>query len=514
LHPGEQPITTQQAADTLDRDTLLELEPEQRQHRLELYLREQVARGLGISVTDVDVHQPLSALPIDSLLAIELEDRLEADLGVTLPIVRLLQGPSIFQLAQKVLDQLAKGASVTTITDLKAEVVLDPTIWPDQTGDVGTVTSPSAVFLTGATGFLGAFLLYELLQQTEADVYCLVRVANIEAGLEKIQANLSRYSLWQDSLRSRIIPVVGDLAQPYLALSPPQFQQMAHEIDLIYHAGAFTNFIASYSDLKAPNVLGTQEILKLATQAKVKSLHCISSISVFNSPYYAETEVISEQDNLDHSAGLYPGYAQSKWVAEKLVSMAHSRGLPVSIYRPGIITGHSQTGVCNTDDFISKMFKGFIEFESVPDLDLPLDIVPVDYVSQAIIHLSRQGDSLGKAFHLVNPQPVALSQVMDWVRARGYPLQQISYDQWLGKTKRNKDSVLYPFLPFLTETVAGEQLAIQEVYAKRPKFDRQNTVAGLAGSNIVCPPVDTRLLDTYFSYFIESGFINPLIKME
>jgi len=72
-------------------------------------------------------------------------------------------------------------------------------------------------------------------------------------------------------------------------------------------------------------------------------------------------KVIPEQDALDHSEGLYDGYAQSKWVAEKLMMTARSRGIPVCIYRLGMITGHSQTGVSQTDDMMCRMIKGFIE---------------------------------------------------------------------------------------------------------------------------------------------------------
>ncbi|MBN1219683.1 MAG: thioester reductase domain-containing protein [Anaerolineae bacterium] len=494
---------------TLTRAILMALNPEQRHRRLERYLQEQIALGLGVPVAALDVQQSLDTLQFDSLLAIELEDRLEADLEVTVPLVRLLQGPSIARLAGEILDQIAAGASITTITDLQAEVVLDPAIKPDKTQAVGSTTNPAAVFLTGGTGFLGAFLLHELLQHTQAQIYCLVRATNPEAGQEKIQANLTRYALWSEALSARIIPVAGDLAQPQLGLSAQQFAELSHRLDVIYHGGAFTNFIASYPDLKAPNVGGTQEILRLATQTRVKPLHYISSIAVFNSITYAGVEVVLEEDPLEHTAGLFPGYAQSKWVAEKLVTLAGARGLPVSIYRPGIITGHSQTGVCNTGDFISKMLKGFVEFESAPELDLSLDLVPVDYVSQAIVYLSRQEALLGKIFHLVNPQPVALSHIVDWARAHGYHLQQIPYSQWLEKPKHYQESVLHAFLPFLTKRVTEEQLAIQEIYTKRPAFDQRHTSEGLAGSGIVCPVVDTRLLDTYFTYFIDSGFIDP-----
>jgi len=113
---------------------------------------------------------------------------------------------------------------------------------------------------------------------------------------------------------------------------------LASELDLIYHSGAFVNLIYPYTALRATNVLGTQEVLRLATQVKVTPVHfistrCISIIALFGN------EVIPEQDALEHSEGLYDGYAQSKWVAEKLMMTARSRGIPVCIYRLGMITG-------------------------------------------------------------------------------------------------------------------------------------------------------------------------------
>src|SRR5205823_5245532 len=142
--------------------------------------------------------------------------------------------------------------------DLLAEAVLDHDI--RSTGALATLAgAPSAVLLTGVTGFLGAFLLHELLQQTQADIYCLVRAADAEHAILRIRRNLETYLLWDARLEERIIPVIGDLSQPRLGLAEPQFQALSRQIDLIYHNGAAVNFIYPYQQLKATNVLGTQE---------------------------------------------------------------------------------------------------------------------------------------------------------------------------------------------------------------------------------------------------------------
>ena len=111
----------------------------------------------------------------------------------------------------------------TTVMDLQAEARLDPTIRPEAVSGE-PITEPASIFLTGATGFLGAFLLHELLQQTQADIYCLVRSTNTEESKQKIRRTLASYALWDEGLSSRIIPVVGDLSEPLFGLAAHQFR--------------------------------------------------------------------------------------------------------------------------------------------------------------------------------------------------------------------------------------------------------------------------------------------------
>ncbi len=175
--------------------------------------------------------------------------------------------------------------------------------------------------------------------------------------------------IWEDTFAPRIIPVSGDLAKPLLGLDIINFEQLASKIDVIYHNGALVNFVYPYSALKVTNVLGTQEILKLASKYRAKPVNFVSTINT-----------------IDFSTS---GYAQSKTVAEKLIMQAGERGLPVSIYRPPGIIGHSKTGMFNQSDFFSLIIKGCIQFGKVPILqkDLAVNIIPVDWVSNTIVKL-------------------------------------------------------------------------------------------------------------------------------
>jgi thioester reductase-like protein/non-ribosomal peptide synthase protein (TIGR01720 family) len=401
-----------------------------------------------------------------------------------------------------------------TVAALNAEAVLDPSIRPETSFE--PTTEPTHILLTGATGFVGAFLLYELLQQTTADIYCLVRSPNVELGKKRLQSHLESYLLWDESLSYRIIPVVGDLSQPLLGLSEQQFQVMAGKLDAIYQNAASINLVYPYSTLKAANVLGTQEVLRLASRVKVKPVHYISTLSVLTSTSHAEVKGIQELYRFNHSQVPSGGYAQTKWVAEKLVATASDRGLPVSIYRLGRVSGHSQTGVCNTNDRLYRMLKGFIELGFAPDVDTIVDMTPVDYISKAIAHLSKQKESFGKIFHLSNPHPIRSFELFNWIGEFGYPIQLMSHNQWqaefLDAAERFSDNPLYPLIPFFAG-MGSERTSTQESLEETSnsaalKFDCQNTTEGLTNTSIVCPPANAELLRTYFSYLIQSGLLH------
>lgn len=387
--------------------------------------------------------------------------------------------------------------------DLQAEAVLDPAIqFPNPLSD--NWENPKAIFLTGSTGFLGAYLLDELLQKTTADIYCLIRCSPTSDGQQRLKSHLQFYSLWNETLAPRIIPVVGDLSQPRFGLSEEQFSELAERIDVIYHNGALVNYVCPYSTLKATNVLGTQEVLRLASLTQTKPLHLISSISVFFSKAHPPGQLVLETEAPQFDPGMKGGYKQSKWVAEQLVAIAQKRGLPASIYRPVRVMGHSKTGtIGNFQDFLCILLKGCIQLGKFPILDTTIDLVSVDYVSQAIVHLSQQKASLGTAFHLLNPQPAPWKNLLEPIISLGYSLEEIPNDKWLAeledRASQNPDD---EFLSLLLVMSSANNLV-----AKKPLFDARQTLAGLTGTSISCPLVDKKLITTYISYFQQIGYI-------
>jgi amino acid adenylation domain-containing protein/thioester reductase-like protein len=467
-----------------------------------------------LEIEQVGIDDNFFELGGHSLLTVQLLAQAEEAIHIKLPLFYLLKEPTISGLIKSidVLQNLDSTKPVEEFTkvDLVAEAVLDPTIRPE-IPFIEPTTEPEHIFLTGVTGFLGAFILHELLQQTSADIYCLVRASNFEEARHKIQINLERYMLSSGELNSRIIPLLGDLSKPFLGLNHQKFQDLASKLDLIYHSGAFVNLAYPYSVLRATNVLGTQEILRLASLGKVTPVHFISTIDVLKPLIFNNPTPISEDERLVDGEKLTEGYTQTKWVAEQLVMAAQSRGIPACIYRPGMISGHSQTGAYQTNDLIARIIKGMIQLGAAPDLDQWVNITPIDYASKAIVHLSRQQESLGKAFHIVNPHPLPWKQLVSEIRSFGYSIQLQQNEKWqaeLLELDSSQENVLNPIKSLFTEKDSQTQMTYLETFLLTAQaFDYQNTLNGLKRTSIVCPPADSKLLSAYFSYFIRCGFL-------
>lgn len=387
------------------------------------------------------------------------------------------------------------------------EVRLDENIqFPSPVSE--NATDPKAVFLTGATGFFGAYLLDELLRTTDADIYCLIRCNKEDEstgqGSQRLEEHLRFYSFWQDEFASRIFPVQGDLAQPLLGLSPRQFQKLGEQLDVIYHNGAWVNSIYPYSFLKKTNVDGTREALRLAAVGRTKPFHFTSTVAVFYSNLYNELDRKITETDIPESA-LKGGYKQSKRAAEQLVIQARERGLPACIYRTARIMGHSTTGITgNLNDFLIRMMQACIMLGKFPDRETPLYLVPADYAAQALIFLSLQPDSYGREFHILNPLPVTWNTLFELISKLGYSLEKVSQKEWQEDVRRYVDehrkSTLYTILRFALNSSKA-------MVHTKPQFDMSETLRGLVGTGIDCPPVDEKLVKAWIEYLQTSQYL-------
>jgi len=214
----------------------------------------------------------------------------------------------------------------------------------------------------------------------------------------------------------------------------------------------------------------------------------VSSIGVFSSL----SQIISERTPLPSSQTLFflPGYSQSKWVAEKLLLTAIQRGFPVSILRPGDISGHSKTGALNETDFIVRLIRGVVQLKAAPivQVDRILDMSPVDYVSRAIVHICSNTSSITNIFHLVNEGSISVNKLMDYLISFGYNLEKLNYEDWkkLLKQQKTDETALSPLLAYFK----GE-------FPRSPRFSSPATHEVLKGSDIKCPVLSEQLVHLY-----------------
>lgn len=214
----------------------------------------------------------------------------------------------------------------------------------------------TTVFLTGATGFLGSYILRDLLSRDNPSVkvVALVRAKSPQAAFERIQSTCKAYGFWSDSWTSRLECIQGNLGDERLGLSAEVWEDLTNRVDVVIHNGALVHWVYPYSNLKKPNVLGTIDTLKLCATGKPKQYSFVSSTSVLDTDHYVQESEsiiasggsgISEADTLAGSSqGLGTGYGQSKWAGEFLVREAGKRGLRGAVVRPGYVTGDSDTG--------------------------------------------------------------------------------------------------------------------------------------------------------------------------
>jgi len=455
------------------------------------------AQVLKVAPEKIGVNDSFFELGGHSLLAVRMIERMRQQ-GLHVRLQALFTSPTLAKLAAAVEnDPNPHIFPVETVPDLDREVTLDPAIVLRTEGKPGDMNN---AFLTGATGFLGAFLLSELLVATRANVYCLVRAESTEAGYRKIEGHMKSLSLWDQAKGHRIVPVLGDLASPLLGLNYNKFEELAGTIDVIYHSGATVNFYYPYHLLKAANVLSTEALLRLASFGRSKSLHFVSTLSVAVAQERGGSQsVITEKDPLPDAQSLTDGYGQSKWVAEKLVAIAASRGIPVVTYRPAMITGHSQTGVANLEDLFSSFIRGCLQLGCVPEFDGETYLVPVDYVSRSIVAISRRQDLFGCAFNLTNPLVTHAREILDGLLAFEPALQRVPYEKWRSLLNGDPNNVLARYSATFPDRLPED--------AERwvaPKLDCEETLRIVGAAGIDRPRITQQLLDIYFSYIADS----------
>ena len=362
------------------------------------------------------------------------------------------------------------------------------------------------MLLTGATGFLGAYVLRDLIDMTDAEMVCLVRADTAEEGLRRIRRNLDTYRLWRDGDEARLVPVLGDLGSPRLGLDQTGFDALAHRVDAIVHNGGQVNFIAPYAHLEAANVGGTREVLVLATTGRLKPVQLVSTLGVYLTRKHVG-HTVREDHTPPDAEGQHGGYNQSKWASEHLGLLARERGVPVAIHRPARITGDRLHGISNTGDYFNAWIRGCVQLGMAPKSEGDFfDMTPVDYVARAVVAvLLGAGDANGN-YHYFNARTLPVTDAVAGIRDAGLPIDHVPYAQWqqalMAAVVAEVDNPLRPFAGLFPEQTASDADAEPQ---DMPRFDCSATEAAVVALAGECPPADRALFDRYLRFLQDAG---------
>ena len=468
-------------------------------------VREETARTLGFaSPEDVDINLPLQDIGIDSLTAVLMRNQLADTTGLALPAKIAFDHPDLKALSTFLLTKLQE-AGLDTPVEAATEVAAGSTQEPEAPGyamgpvrkgyldpelrfdnAAGPLARPESVFVTGATGFVGAFLLHELFESNIA-AHCLVRADDSEHARERLVSTLDGYGVWKEAYEPLLTPVVGDLTKPLFGLDEETFDRLADEVDAVCHSGALVDWMRPLDEYLGPNVVGVHEALRMASRGRGKALHLVSTAATL--PKYLGYEVTSDDREY--------GYLTSKWMAEQMVAAARWRGARASVYRLPFVGASASTGHFRLDqgDFLHNLVAGGIAMGRFPSLQGEMtSMLPVDYLSGTIAEvMTTDLARIGKDYDFTNPQAPSFNAFFELVGVAGRAVEIVPFDEWRQRALAYAGANPQSSLARIAAVVDG--LTSESLARMLAGFPTGGEVFG--GESYPSPPVDEGFVRRY-----------------
>lgn len=414
------------------------------------------------------------ALGGHSLSAARLIVTIEQIFNIRLPVVDVLQGINAKNQALAITkgwySQDQKSSDTTGASELSKKV-LKASAAPSYASLTKLPSSDkfcsfdkcNQVFFTGATGYLGAFLLAEMLMTGFKCIVCLVQKRKEFSAIERVKKNLSRYNILRKlgSSINCVVAIEGDITKSCFGVSSDDYKNVLMASDGIVHCAAVVSLSASFDTLKPANIDGTREIVQLAMNIKKNRKICPASIFISTNGIFPLERVNKDTvpqksncsfddllskmirgqqgSNSDNISEFCTGYGLTKWGAERIVRQGQKElGLPFVIYRLGNLGWHSKSGFFNELDFQCMIFRGCYRLGVAPILpDWRVELTPVDWAASTIINGASDKLNLekGKVFHLVQPKQIPWPKVVSWINEvrkedKLCPLKQVQWKEW------------------------------------------------------------------------------------
>jgi amino acid adenylation domain-containing protein/thioester reductase-like protein len=429
----------------------------------------------------------------NSILAVQMQSNVQKTLGLDFPMAAFYRSPTIATLAAGQHENMIEFAMADMETPLRIDTPaarLAPHSLP---------VPVRSVLLTGATGFLGIYLLHELGRHV-GKVYCLQRADSAAAGETSLRRKALEANLTIDFARVEVIP--GDLAALDLGLDPVQWDRLASDVDAILHCGAFVHHLHSYAEMKRANVGGTEALLRLAMTYRQKPLCFISTMSV---PAIQEGVTQIEERVRTARPQMDNGYLLTKWAGEQRAAECARRfGLPVIIARPGNITGDSRTGYSNyAHNHFWLYNKGCIELGAYPETPQDVEMMPVDLLARAVVALTLHHRDGLRVANLSNPKTLSQRRWFDTIAKAGFQVRPEKPLQWQQRlADLEPENALSLIRDFYTGDLSAKPVPVEYI----------GTLAELAKRGVNLAVDYDRLISLYLSYLRTEGFFDDRVE--
>lgn len=434
----------------------------------------------------------------DSLTCVAALRQISRAFSIEISMPDFLQDPSL-----KGVVALLEGSARDTVDDkstnlenLPPDIILCAEADPQR---------PLVPFITGATGYIGSHLLAGLLERTDALIHCLCRITSDGGRANPIENTLKRYSLWDESYRSRINLVYGDISRPRLGMSETDWQKIAAEATTIFHSAAAVNHVYPAQQLWDVNVGSVVEILRLAGENQAKSVHLLSTMAVFEADAYDGLASIAEDWHLTELPSTELGYSRTKAIAENFLKQAVDRGFSASLYRLPNVVGHRAHGWCNQRDGLWALVKAVATLRALPpklQSNDPISILaaPVDQIVNAICEISLKPDAVNECIHLFPPGHIDLRQLVQALIEAGYHIDRVNEEEWQNRVHQCRSDPATESFLWVIDNDGKIKIPKRRVYETK-KLKKY----GSNGLNVTSPlPEDISL---YIKKLIESGFL-------
>ncbi|MFY0600522.1 MAG: SDR family oxidoreductase [Cyclobacteriaceae bacterium] len=366
-------------------------------------------------------------------------------------------------------------------------------------------------FVTGATGFIGGFLLKELLQNgTFESIICLVRSNTKASGFQRVKENLIIKGCDESSIDPSILKIeTGDILAPSFGLEDETLKHLAKNVDHVFHFAASMNWITPFNQDTVLNIEALKSIIGLCFDDRLKKLHYASSMGLWTLQNHKEGPVY---ETVLHDQGheLPGGYFQSKWVNEKILELAKAKGLPLNIYRIGDVKGSAEDGLGDPQNFGNLVMKYFIENGIVIDSDVPeFNFIPVDYLAKAIAHISI--NETGRTFQFSNPDLISFKDIYESALSTNHDCRLVTKHEWVEKLKNDKSEfgkLLKPIFRPFTPDASSETTSFYNIGVAmfQKKHDVTNTLEALSNTSISCPAmIKDSVLNKYLTHLSQSA---------